>query len=300
MRRGLCTICDQSTSTIYLGDPVACDWHVVIGLHWHGRLELSNHVCALSVISMWHVIWLQHLAKVCGEQSRSTSVMPINHVIQMPQCLSGIITNHFKSALCRVWRWLEWELGLDFQMTLGANPDIGHYFTDQSHLLISASNILHSRNRNFPLSRNHHSITDANRLCSINDLVTLPIHCISHLDTLLEKKVVTPRNEVPFEWLYIFYLLVRSTGRLVGNMYGFLCVVCAILFNVYLAKFVKTFIDNGEIGEIGCMSKPEGHWMVVVANPVKQTFLHDAACWCGSVYAGLVLGIPTASCDNRR
>ena len=61
--------------------------------HWHGRQALSNHVGAHSVISMGHVIFLQHLARACSEQSRSTSVLPINHVIQMPQCLSGFV-NH--------------------------------------------------------------------------------------------------------------------------------------------------------------------------------------------------------------
>ena len=61
--------------------------------HWHGRPALSNHVCTHSGISMWHVICLQHLARACREQFRSTSVLPVNHVIQMPQCLSGFV-NH--------------------------------------------------------------------------------------------------------------------------------------------------------------------------------------------------------------
>ena len=57
-------------------------WHAtgVLSLaeHWHGRRALSNHVCAHSGISMWHVICLQHLARACSEQSKSTSVLPIN------------------------------------------------------------------------------------------------------------------------------------------------------------------------------------------------------------------------------
>ena len=60
-----------------------------------GRRALSNHACAHSVISMWHVVCLQHLARACSEQSRSTTVLPINHVIQMPQCLSGFVNRDY-------------------------------------------------------------------------------------------------------------------------------------------------------------------------------------------------------------
>ena len=74
-------------------------WHVTCMLslaeHWQGRRALSNHVCAHSVISMWHVVCLQHLARACSEQSRSTTVLPINHVIQMPQCLSGFVNHDY-------------------------------------------------------------------------------------------------------------------------------------------------------------------------------------------------------------
>ena len=74
-------------------------WHVTCMLsldeHWQGRRALSNHVCAQSVIPMWHVVCLQHLARACSEQSRSTTVLPINHVIQMPQCLSGFVNHDY-------------------------------------------------------------------------------------------------------------------------------------------------------------------------------------------------------------
>ena len=88
-------------------------WHVTCMLslaeHWQGRRALSNHVCAHSVISMWHVVCLQHLARACSEQSRSTTVLPINHVIQMPQCLSGFV-NHdysigFDDSRC-MWKFV--------------------------------------------------------------------------------------------------------------------------------------------------------------------------------------------------
>ena len=74
-------------------------WHVTCMLslagHWQGRRALSNHVCAHSVISMWHVVCLQHLARASSEQSRSTTVLPINHVIRMPQCLSGFVNHDY-------------------------------------------------------------------------------------------------------------------------------------------------------------------------------------------------------------
>ena len=80
-------------------------WHVTCMLslaeHWQGRRALSNHVCAHSVISMWHVVCLQHPARACSEQSRSTTVLPINHVIQMPQCLSGFVNHDY----CRFHIW---------------------------------------------------------------------------------------------------------------------------------------------------------------------------------------------------
>ena len=73
-------------------------WRQVTGMlslaeHWHCRRVLSNHVCAHSVISIWHMICLQQHARACSEQSRSITVLLINHVIQVPQCLS-VFVNH--------------------------------------------------------------------------------------------------------------------------------------------------------------------------------------------------------------
>ena len=82
-------------------------WHVTCMLslagHWQGRRALSNHVCAHSVISMWHVVCLQHLARASSEQSRSTTVLPINHVIQMPQCLSGFVNHDYSGHVPKWW-----------------------------------------------------------------------------------------------------------------------------------------------------------------------------------------------------
>ena len=87
-------------------------WHVTCMLslagHWQGWRALSNHVCAHSVMSMWHVVCLQHLARASSEQSRSTTVLPINHVIQMPQCLSGFVNHDYCVYIFRItilYRW---------------------------------------------------------------------------------------------------------------------------------------------------------------------------------------------------
>ena len=51
--------------------------------------------------------------------------------------------------------------------------------------------------------------------------------------------------------------------------------------------------------KISCMSIPKCHWMVIVVNLLKQTFLLDAA-WCNDfMYAGSVLAILTSDCDYR-
>ena len=97
----------------------------------------------------------------------------------------------------------------------------------------------------------------------------------------LGKMVVTPQNEIPFWRIFIFYLLVRSKGRLVGRIYFFLCILWAIMFNVYFGKFVITFIDTREIG---CMSIPKYHWMVIVVNLTNLIF-------CMMLPFGLVLCI---------
>ena len=96
MRRGLCTLHMTNLRALYAW---VIRWHVTCMLslagHWQGRCALSNHVCAHSVISMWHVVCLQHLARASSEQSRSTTVLSINHVIQMPQCLSGFVNHDY-------------------------------------------------------------------------------------------------------------------------------------------------------------------------------------------------------------
>ena len=84
----------KSPSTLCLGNPVARDLHVVIGRTLAGSTRAVQS-CLCSLSHVWHVVCLQHLARACSEQSRSTTVLPINHVIQMPQCLSGFVNHDY-------------------------------------------------------------------------------------------------------------------------------------------------------------------------------------------------------------
>ena len=100
-------------------------WHVTCMLslaeHWQDRRVLSNRVCAHSVISIWHVVCLQHLVRACSEQSRSTSVLPINHVINAYQDLWIMTIGVEMGYLCYpvisiavIWVinnfWLHWNV----------------------------------------------------------------------------------------------------------------------------------------------------------------------------------------------
>ena len=79
-----------------------------------------------------------------------------------------------------------------------------------------------------------------------------------------KKWLFDPVMSYLFWRLFIFYLLVRSKGRLVGRIYGIVCTICSMCFH---GKFVMPFID---IGVTDCMIIPKCHWMVIVVNLVKQ------------------------------
>ena len=117
-------------------------WHVTCMLslaeHWQGRRALSNHVCAHSVISMWHVVCLQHLARACSEQSRSTTVLPINHVIQMhigicESWLLGPSTIARNTALARGRRAKQPEVGTELPWRLAAHCWLHCIFGHSQH-----------------------------------------------------------------------------------------------------------------------------------------------------------------------
>ena len=78
---------------------IELDRHVVIGWPLARPAGPVQTCCAHSIIVMWHMIFLEHLARACGEQSRSTVVLPINHVTQITQCLSGFVNHDYKSRL---------------------------------------------------------------------------------------------------------------------------------------------------------------------------------------------------------
>ena len=75
----------------------------------------------------------------------------------------------------------------------------------------------------------------------------------SFQSAILERSLLQPGMRY-FWQLFIFYLLVRSKGRLWEGFLVFVCILCTILFNVYFGNFLMTFID---IGEIGCMNMPK-------------------------------------------
>ena len=101
-------------------------WHVTCMLsfagHWQDRRALSNHVCAHSVIPMWHVVCLRYLARASSEQSRSTTVLPVSHVIQIPQCLSGFVNHDYSclvfSNLALWWVWIKQQKYILYEISI--------------------------------------------------------------------------------------------------------------------------------------------------------------------------------------
>ena len=123
---------------------------------------------------------------------------------------------------------------------------------------------------------------------------TYKTHTQIYIYTLGNKRLLHPVMRYCFVYhSYSIFLCGLETSQLTVYM-SFLCIVCTNLLYV-CHELVIIFIDTREIG---CISIPKCQWMVIVANLVKL-FLHDAACWCGFVYAGSVSGIPASSCDNR-
>ena len=110
-----------------------------------------------------------------------------------------------------------------------------------------------------------------------------------------DKKVVSPRNVVPFGDYSYYICLWGIKACWLAGLIGFLCIVCTILFNVYFGKFVMKFID---IGVIGLISITKYHRVVIMVNLVKQTWFIAWCClsvlWCVSplgVVACLLQGV---------
>ena len=72
-------------------------------VHWlntdRGDRRCPIMLGAHSVISMWHVVCLQHPARTHNGQS----VLPIDYVILLPQCLSGFLNYDYCIILLIVW-----------------------------------------------------------------------------------------------------------------------------------------------------------------------------------------------------
>ena len=56
----------------------------------------------------------------------------------------------------------------------------------------------------------------SNKLCTILKNILLELILRSRQNTLLAKKVVTPRDDVSFLWLFLFHQSARSKDRLFG------------------------------------------------------------------------------------
>ena len=119
----------------------------------------------------------------------------------------------------------------------------------------------------------------------------------THQNTLLEKRLLHPNTRYLFgNYSNCICFWGLETVWLPGFMF-FYGLYALFRLMCISGKFVMTFIDTGEIG---CMSIPKCHWLVIVVNLVKQTwFFHDAAFWYGFVYVRSISGILASRCDNR-
>ena len=81
-----------------------------------------------------------------------------------------------------------------------------------------------------------------------------------------QKKVVTPRDDVSFLWLFLYYQSARSKDRLFGVIYCFLC-IWFFFYSVVLCQFWLHLMIKGVISRI-CI--PKCHWKIIVVNLVEQ------------------------------
>ena len=122
MRRGLCTMCDQSLSALCLCNRWQVTGMLSLAGHWQGRQALSNHVCAHSLISMSHMICLQHLARACSEQYIGQLLFCLSITwSRCPHCLSGSV-NHDYRQVSNIRRTLVGNKIVDHSDVVGAPP----------------------------------------------------------------------------------------------------------------------------------------------------------------------------------
>ena len=93
--------------------------------------------------------------------------------------------------------------------------------------------------------------------------------------TLLAKKVVTPRDDVSFLWLFVFHRSARSKDRLFGVIKCCLCIWCPIFYSVVFCQFWRHLMIKWVIGR---MCIPKCHWKIVVVNLVEQRWFFSWRC----------------------
>ena len=85
--------------------------------------------------------------------------------------------------------------------------------------------------------------------------------------TLLAKKVVTPRDDVSFLWLFLFHQSARSKDRLFGVIWCFLCMWSPIFYSVVFCQFWRHLMIKWVTGR---MCIPKCLWKIIVVNLVEQ------------------------------
>ena len=154
----------------------------------------------------------------------------------------------------------------------------GDLFYQASQKVLTVAEVLVNASEQTSLLHNGHLFAEVVDERLHSRLIEGQLHPHIHLSdghTLLKKSLLHSGMRYLFgNYSYSICLWGLKAGWLAGFVI-FLCIVCTFLLNVYFGKFVITFID---IGEIVCMSKPKYHWMVIVVNLVKQTWIFAFFC----------------------
>ena len=67
--------------------------------HWPNTGRVDARCPIMSVLTQSYQCGTWFVCSIVREQSRSTTVLSINHVIQMPQCLSGFVNHDYSISI---------------------------------------------------------------------------------------------------------------------------------------------------------------------------------------------------------